>query len=764
MNSPTYNTETFGGENVKFFFFGKGSDSYSITIKVEVSGPSSASLSLCDGASLNSCYELILGSEQNTQIVLKKCKRATPLQCVTMATSVHTTAADIALNTPNFRTFWLRTQLLTSGSLNVSAGSASDNASIAFVDYTPISGSHVGLRNLGYQETIFWRNLRTDRRSQTCTNTFGSYICTDNEEELVAIGYGGISSGNDYRSELTVVSNKKDACSNHLIPVLSPGRYSPGSAIIGSRLFICGGDTVECKYVDINSYAPSWITSTSLPSPARNEFVMLTYLSSFFVIGGSGSSCLNTVLQFDPVGSKFNPKPSLPVALNRHCGVSDPQYKVLWILGGNPGCSTPTDQVLQYNVTQDKWSTHSALPWRTSELSCGIVQKTNGRRWLLVVAAGIGQGSIAYMDLTFYNSTLWTSTASLNGNRVQWRMNMITLTPFSAYLLAGDNQRFGWSLNNFWEFNQQNNVFESGTYYLQMEMYASTWAVTKKSYKALQNCVSYVTYAAVGWGGDHFWGDWDVLLRARTMAGDPKRPARCDNAIPNLLPGKYAPGIAGVGYRLIVCGGYASGSREDATCWWLDTNAQNPVWNRMASMLIPRSSFQLIAYGDAMFAICGLTPESTSQVDRWTFTQGWVNVASYPGINLNRHCAVADEGYDTIYVLGGIICSPGCNSISSAYKYTVSTDTWSSFPSLPLNRHDSACGIINKRTDGHHWMILVGHDMGSEIISYDLTSNAGWSIYASIQTGWARPWWISLTPFESYLAGGRTEAWGASTW
>ena len=766
-SSPIYNSETFGEENMKFFFVGKGSDSYSLTVKVEVSGPSAASLSLCDGPSSNSCYELLIGSMKNTQLVLNKCKRATPLQCVTRSFLSHSITADIALNTPQFRTFWLRTKLNDTGFLLVSAGAASDNSSVSFQDINIISGNYVGLRNLGYQETVYWRNLRVEKITQTCTNTFGGYLCTDNAEELVGIGYGGrTTNGNEYRPELIVVSDKKDSCGNHLLPPLA-GRFSPGSAVIDNRLYICGGNyynvlpMADCNYINLNSYSPQWVSSPALPAP-RNEFVMVPYLTSFYVIGGGGQACLNSVSEFRTLTSNWLTKASLPSGLNRHCGVSDTVSSSIWVLGGYQACSTTSNQVLRYNVTTNSWLSHSVLPWATGELACGIVKKTTGKRWLLVVGGGIGKGAVAYLDITYYNSTFWTITSSLSGNLQQWRMNMITPTPYSAYLLGGDNQRFGINLRNFWEFNKQSNVFEDGTYFLQMEMYASTWAMTKKSYKALQNCFSYVTYAAVGWGGNAWLGQWDVLLRSRTMAGDSKLPARCDTAIPDLNPGRMLPGITAVGYRLMVCGGWRNGYSEDNLCYFLDTNSNAPQWKTMTPMFLPRSNFQLITYGDAMFAIAGWMPSGTNQVDRWTLKQGWVNVANYPTLNLHRYCAVADEGYDAIYVMGGLVCSPGCGSVNQVFKYTVSKDTWTGFAGLPWNRNDGGCGITYKRTDGHRWMIHAGQDYGSEVVFYDLTTNSGWVHYTNLQVNWARSRWISLTPYESYLAGGNND-YGEST-
>ena len=72
------------------------------------------------------------------------------------------------------------------------------------------------------------------------------------------------------------------------------------------------------------------------------------------------------------------------------------------------------------------------------------------------------------------------------------------------------------------------------------------------------------TYAAVGWGG-HIQSDgynypqeWSVLLRASRTSGDPRKPARCDTALPHLSPGRYWPGVTAVDYRLMVCGGHPS--------------------------------------------------------------------------------------------------------------------------------------------------------------------------------------------------------------
>ncbi len=770
---PVYNTDTFGGESMKFLHIGKGGDTYSLTVRFAVSGPSSASFSLCDGASWNSCYEVLIGGgvTANTMLSIIKCKRATPRQCVLVASVQHGAYSEMALNTTYFKTFWVKTQLMMNGTLSVSVGLAAGiTAALVFLDKdtTPISVSHVGLRNLGYQETVYWRNIRVDMTSQTCTNTFGGYFCTDNDLELVGIGYGGETTDvNTMIPQLTVVSKNYDSCGLHLIPNL-PGRIGAGSVVIENMLYICGGSltdlgvpTSDCRSINLNSYSPFWIASPRLPEAIR-DFVMLSYQDSFYIIGGAnGALYSNAVYAYRTTSSSWSLKADLPVPLYGHCGVSDPLYSRLWILGGQNSYKTGT--VYLYKFSTDSWIVHSYLPWPTSYFACGIILKRTGVRWLLTVGGSINAGAVAYLDLTSSNVT-WINAYSLYNSYQQYRMTMITPTPYSAFLLGGNTQRYGRDLRNFWAFNQETNIFEASTFYLQNEMYGSTWAMAQKSYKALQNCFTYITYAAVGWGSEAFRPEWDVLLRSRTKAGDPKRPARCDTAIPDLSPGRQMPGIASIDYRLMVCGGWVSGQDTDNLCFWLDTNTTTPLWSTMTPMLVPRSRFQLITFGDAMYAIGGHAVQKTNRVDRWSLTQGWVNMANYPNVNIYAHCAVADEGYDSIYVLGGIYCTSQCYETNAAYKYKVSTDSWTNFYTLPWSRQYHGCGIIRRKADGNRLLMVVSHDWNRETLTFDLTANFGWKYYISLDQNWARPSWISLTPFESFLAGGYTEYWYGSTW
>ena len=105
--------------------------------------------------------------------------------------------------------------------------------------------------------------------------------------------------------------------------------------------------------------------------------------------------------------------------------------------------------------------------------------------------------------------------------------------------------------------------------------------MTKKTHQSLHNCVSERAFAAVGWGGHttngaEYLPEWSVLLRKRLNSGDPQYPVRCDTAIPDLSPGRYWPGVTAIGYRLMVCGGFPSGSNvavHGRHRFYFDTNS-----------------------------------------------------------------------------------------------------------------------------------------------------------------------------------------------
>ena len=81
---------------------------------------------------------------------------------------------------------------------------------------------------------------------------------------------------------------------------------------------------------------------------------------------------------------------------------------------------------------------------------------------------------------------------------------MISLTPYSAFMLGAWSSYYGTSAMNFWVYNPDNYKFEDVKRFMDVKHEWGYWTTVKKNHRALTNCAAERTYAAVGWGGN----DW----------------------------------------------------------------------------------------------------------------------------------------------------------------------------------------------------------------------------------------------------------------
>ena len=81
------------------------------------------------------------------------------------------------------------------------------------------------------------------------------------------------------------------------------------------------------------------------------------------------------------------------------------------------------------------------------------------------------------------------------------RMAMVSLSPFSAFMVGGYTTNDNRKNINFWVYNPERTRFEKPPRFLQHRQNWNYWTRAKKGYKALSNCEGERTYAAVGWGG-----------------------------------------------------------------------------------------------------------------------------------------------------------------------------------------------------------------------------------------------------------------------
>ena len=756
-NSPGYNAETFGSNGFKYFNVSSSNtgDNKHHTFRFEVAVLRLGYFSVAN-ADLSIVYTGVL---KQYNVAIERCKNQS---CVTLFSSNSVPSLSIS----SFNLFFLDIFVdNTSGDTIINVLDKS-NTSLCTAKYTepvPIIIEKVGVKNTGNMEVGYWRNMKKNVIQQICVNTVGSYYCKDNPDEMIAIGFGGhTTNGGVYPNKVIAFTNQKYTCTTHRIDDVQ-GRYSPGMAELDGWLYICGGHydgardpLVDCKKFDLNAEDGAWIAAPNLPNK-RRHFQMLTYLSSIYIVGGwdywyGGSACLNTLHEFNHQTNAWTAKSNLPYPNHRHCSVADVENGRIWMIGGHECYVGDKMGVYYYTVSKNSWTFHSNLISNQALIdpSCGIITKTTGEKWLLVVKGGRGE-AVIYYDLT--NNVGWNQASNLWGNGAQNYMVMLTLTPYNAFIMGSSTSRYGISLKNIFEFNQETNNFEDKWYYLQNEMYAGQWTTVKKSknFKALQDCVSLREYAAVCWGGHTTSGSdypstWSVLLKDRLRKGDPHLPATCHNKIPNLSPGRFATGVTAVDFKLIVCGGHTYGGPYESSCYSLDTNEYFPVWNSMASMPINRGYYEFTTYGDAAFAIAGHNGADLTQVDRWTETEGWVTMAPYP-VTVHRHCSVPDPGYDRIYSMAG-------NSRYDAYYYTVSSNTWTTMPGLYWSGNNMACVIIRRRATGNKIIVLVGDNISRQqyfdLTVYEANGSGGWMSFTGPQYTSYYSAIVSFSPYESY--------------
>ena len=172
----------------------------------------------------------------------------------------------------------------------------------------------------------------------------------------------------------------------------------------------------------------------------------------------------------------------------------------------------------------------------------------------------------------------------------------------------------------------------------------------------------------------------------------------------------------------------------------------------MDSMPVKRFKFKFITYGAAAYAIGGKGEQDffIKRVDVWTKGGGWNEVSELPSVS-NGICAVADEGYGRIYVMGGY-------RTKSVFYLDVVHHTWHQVADMLTNFPNGACAVMNRR-DGSRILYGVGMDGSSGSHAHFLNLNklmenpeaARWGKFPGPVTEIRHSVIVSLTPYESYL-------------
>ncbi len=625
----------------------------------------------------------------------------------------------------------------------------------------PIIVDSIKFKNI--QGEAFWRNVQLGSRGglSTCVNTVGSYICSPSDSYRMAIGYGGHTraSGTTYPNELQVITDKVTVCGSHTIPPLSKQLWNPGMAEVNGWLYVCGGwryptpyPTSECNKYDLASTSSSWQVSPSMPNNFAVYSMMVSISGYIYVMGGEYhgsvtnatgyvtpiSNSLSTNYQFNPSANSWTTKTGLPYAVHRAALLADEQARRIYMLGGHEMNCCDKGEVYYYNIDDNNWHHHSHFPRTRPDSTCQIIYSKTDIK-LLICAIAHEHDSVWQYNLD--ENKGWYHMGNFRHNYYIYKMFMLGLNRYDAILVGGYSQLRGTSTKNLWTYDKEDRTFYEKFYYLQSAAQEGTWTTVKKSrnFRALQNCQAESrTYAAVGWGGyyDSWSTKWHVFLRSRRDV-DPGKLSTCHGMIPDLLQSRKLHGITAVGYKLLVCGGKTKGEIVVKSCFKFETNQPHQNWQEIDSMIDARANAVMLSYGDAAYAIGGVTEDgkSTDKVEKWTELNGWESCSKIP-INVRGHCGVADERFGNLFVGGGRKGESKTIIYNDWFKYNVASNQWvtikkSVYPGGAL------CGatIIEQRNNGHRLLIMVG-DYKNVINYIDLTvlhntGSASWSYVTS---------------------------------
>jgi hypothetical protein len=163
------------------------------------------------------------------------------------------------------------------------------------------------------------------------------------------------------------------------------------------------------------------------------------------------------------------------------------------------------------------------------------------------------------------------------------------------------------------------------------------------------------------------------------------------SALPGVNIGRVGPGLVSTPNGLLVFGG--SGSNGTSA---LDSavlfNVAGANTDDAATMLSTRKQLAFANDGSSQaYAIGGVSDDGVNlaTVERFnSATNTWTLVASLPAARSGA--AAAYDGTGSIYVVGGSSTVNGTDGTSTLYRYTVSSDTWTSLAALPINVRDAA--------------------------------------------------------------------------
>jgi N-acetylneuraminic acid mutarotase len=202
-------------------------------------------------------------------------------------------------------------------------------------------------------------SARTDipspgRRTAACTVYNKGYVFSGEadppgEEDYILINDTDEYSPNDFWTSKTAIP--------------SPARKSHSALTISSKGYVWAGYDDNDYIRDNDKFDPrggenTWTSITELPSPAREDSAVTPISGKGYIFGGSHSSVIGDTDEYNPIGSSWTAKSTIPDPTVRECMAAFTLSSTGYLCGGGNGVNSPYTfhELDAYDPVEDNWT------------------------------------------------------------------------------------------------------------------------------------------------------------------------------------------------------------------------------------------------------------------------------------------------------------------------------------------------------------------------------------------------------------------------
>ena len=228
---------------------------------------------------------------------------------------------------------------------------------------------------------------------------------------------------------------------------------------------------------------------------------MYSHGGYLYVVGGwdNGCSCSRSEhYRLAENGNGWETRAGYPRVIHRHTSVVDEPNDRVFVLGGNDNHHNRAE-VYIYTFSSNSWSHHSNMPFSHVEVASTIIKQNNDERWLFIQRRD-------HVELYYYNLDTNSGWHHASNQIFKHSNNamMVSLTPYTTFIMGAWSNHKSNSRENFWVYNSERRKFESITRNVKVEHSRGYWTTSPKNWTVFDSCRAERTYVAVGWGNHDY--------------------------------------------------------------------------------------------------------------------------------------------------------------------------------------------------------------------------------------------------------------------